>query len=174
MRLLAAVSALALASSLAIAAPASAAPVTVKPVAIDAELQKEFEDNYGEREIAVLQRAISGALERELTASGATVADGAPVVIETTLVNVKPSRPTFQQAIDQPGLDTARSVSLGGAELRARVVRADGTTLQEVTHKWYESDLLFSNASTTWSDARRVIRRFADKVGDAYRANAGS
>ena len=31
-----------------------------------------------------------------------------------------------------------------------------------------------STAQTTWSDARQAIRRFADKVGDAYRANAGS
>lgn len=172
MRLFAAAAVSALA--LAFAAPASAAPVTIRPATIDAELQKEFEDNYGTREIAVLQKAIAGALERELTAAGATVGDGAPIAIETTLVNAKPSRPTFQQAIDQPGLDTVRSVSLGGAELRARVVRADGTTLQEVTHKWYEYDLLFSDAATTWSDARRAIRRFADKVGDAYRANAGS
>lgn len=172
MRLLAATAFSAL--LLAFAAPASAAPVTVKPASIDAELQKEFEDNYGEREIAVLQRAIAGALTRELAAGGATVGEGAPVTIETTLVNVKPSRPTLQQAMDQPGLDTIRSISLGGAELRARVVGADGATLSEVTHKWYEYDLLFSNAGTTWSDARRAIRHFADKVGDAYRARAGS
>lgn len=172
MRLLATVALSALA--LALAAPASAAPVTVKPVAIDAELQKEFEENYGAREIAVLQRAIAGALTRELTAAGATVGDGAPVTIETTLVNAKPSRPTFQQAVDRPGLDTFRSISLGGAELRARVVGADGATLGEVTHKWYEHDLFFSNAATTWSDARRAIRNFAGKVGDTYRANAGS
>lgn len=171
MRLFAATAFSALA--LALAAPAVAAPVTVKPVSIDAELQKEFEDNYGEREIAVLQRAIESALAHELTAAGATVSDGAPVVIETTLVNVKPSRPTFQQATDKPGLDIIRSVSLGGAELRARVVRADGTTLSEVNHEWYEYNLEYSNALTTWSDARRAIRRFADKVGDAYRANAG-
>jgi len=160
--------------ALGLAAPAVAAPVTVKPVAIDAALQKEFEDNYGEREIAFLQRAIANALTRELTAAGGTIGDGAPVVIETTLVGARPSRPTFQQASERPGLDIIRSISLGGAELRARVVRADGTAVSEVTHKWYESDLLYSNATTTWSDAQRAIRRFADKVGDAYRAGAGS
>ena len=63
---------------------------------------------------------------------------------------------------------------IGGAELRARIVGADGATLGEVNYEWYESDLLFSTAQTTWSDARLAIRRFADKVGDAYRANAGS
>ncbi len=160
--------------ALALAAPASAAPVTVRPVAIDAELQKTFDDDYGQREVAILQKIVADALERELTEAGATVADGAPVSIETTLVDVKPSKPTFQQAVDTVGLDTIRSISIGGAELRARIVGADGATLGEVTYEWYESDLLFSTANTTWSDARHAIRRFAGKVGDAYRANAGS
>jgi hypothetical protein len=148
--------------ALALAAPASAA-VTVKPVAIEADLQKKFEEDYGEREIAVLQRAVATALERELGA------DAPSVTIEATLVDVKPSRPTLQQAIDKPGLDVGRSVSLGGAELRARVIGADGATIREVSHKWYETDLLFSDANSTWTDARRSIRRFADKVGDAVR-----
>ena len=159
--------------ALAFAAPVSAAPVTVRPVSIDAELQKKFDDDYGPREIAILQEIVVDALARELTRAGATLSDNAPVRIETTLVAVKPSKPTFHQAAARIGLDTMRSVSIGGAELRARIVNADGTTLGEVTYEWYESDLQFSTAQTTWSDARRAIRRFADEVGDAY-ANAGS
>ncbi len=160
--------------ALALAAPASAAPVTVRPMAIDAELQKKFDDDYGQREVAVLQRIVADALARELTQAGATISDSAAISIETTLVDVKPSKPTFYQATENIGLDTIRSVSIGGAELRARIVGADGATLGEVTYDWYESDLLFSTAQSTWSDARHAIRRFADKVGNAYRANAGS
>jgi hypothetical protein len=160
--------------ALALAAPASAAPVTLRPVTIDAKLQKKFDDDYGQREVPILQRIVVEALTRELSDAGATVADGAPVTIETTLVDVKPSKPTFQQATDKIGLDVFRSSSIGGAKLRARIVGADGATLGEVAYDWYESDLQFSTANTTWSDARLAIRRFADKVGDAYRANSGS
>ena len=160
--------------AIALAAPASAAPVTVGPVTIDAALQKKFANDYGAREIAVLQRMVTASISRELTQTGATIGVGAPVTVETTLVNVKPSRPTFQQAVNKPGLDMFRSISLGGAELRARIVGADGAALGEVTYKWYEYDLSYSFASTTWSDAQRAIARFADRVADAYVAKAGS
>jgi hypothetical protein len=154
----------------AFASPALAAPVAVKPMAVDPALQETFEDDYGSREIAVLQKIVDEAVRRELVRVGATVADAAPVTVETTLVDVKPSRPTFQQAIDKPGLDTMRSISIGGAELKARLVGADGATLDEVTYEWFETDLLFSAANTTWSDARRAIRQFAREVGEAYAA----
>ena len=160
--------------AIALAAPASAAPVSVAPVTIEATLQKKFDDDYGAREIAVLQRMVTASISRELTQSGATVGAGAPVTVETTLVNVKPSKPTFQQAVDRPGLDIFRSISLGGAELRARIVGADGATLGEVTYKWYEYDLYNSFALTTWSDAQRAINIFAHRVADAYVAHAPS
>ena len=159
--------------ALALAAPASAGAVAVRPVAIDAALQKKFDADYGAREIAVLQRMVTRALTRELNEAGGTVADGAPVAVETTIVDVKPSRPTFQQGVNRPGLDYGRSVSLGGAMLRARIVGADGATLGEVAYRWYEYDLRYATALTTWSDANRAISRFADRVGDAYRAKAG-
>lgn len=168
--------ALSLVSSLvsSLAAPAAyAAPVTVRAVAIDPELQKKFEDNYGTREITVLQDAIAGALTRELAAEGATLDPNGTLIVEATLVDAKPSRPTMYQTIQRPGLDPARSISLGGARLHARILRADGSALGEVDHDWYETDLTNSVANTTWGDARRAIRRFADKVGDAYRASGG-
>ena len=160
--------------AIALAAPASAAPVTVAPVTIDAALQKKFDDDYGAREIAVLQKMVSDAVSRRLTRVGGVIGAGAPVSVETTLVNVKPSKPTFQQAVDKPGLDMFRSISIGGAELRARIVGADGATLGEVTYKWYEYDLYNSFALTTWSDAQHAIAVFADRVADAYVAHAGS
>jgi hypothetical protein len=169
MRLLSIAAAAAL--SIAFAATAAAGPVVVRPLAIEADLQKKFEDEYGTREIAELRDALSRALENELRQAGGSVADSGPIAIETTLVDVKPSKPTLEQLSDKPGLDYSRSVSLGGAELRARLVAADGRVLNEFSYDWYESDLLNSTALGTWSDARRAIRRFADKVGDAYRAH---
>jgi hypothetical protein len=161
-------------ATLAFSPAAFADPVAIRPMTVDAELQAKFNDDYGVREIGVLQRIVERSLTRELTGAGATIADTAPVTIETTLVQVKPSKPTFQQAVDTPGLDTLRSIGIGGAELRGRILRADGTVLQEVTYKWYESDLTFSAPISTWDDARRAINGFADKVADAYEAAPAS
>ncbi len=158
--------------SVAFAATAAAGPVVVRPLAIDADLQKKFEDEYGTREIAELSDAVSRSLASELRQAGGSVEDSGPITIETTLVDVKPSKPTMEQLRDKPGLDYFRSISLGGAELRARLLAADGSVLGEVSYDWYETDLTNTLALGTWSDARRAVRRFADKVGDAYRAQA--
>lgn len=154
-------------------ATATAGPVIVRPLAIEAALQTKFNEDYGTREIAELQRALTSALTAELGQAGGSIAESGPITIETTLVDVKPSKPTLEQVRNKPGLDPIRSISLGGAELRARIVAADGRVLNEVSYDWYESDLLNQPALTTWSDARRAIRRFADKVAEAYRPHAG-
>lgn len=172
MRLLSIVAAAA--ASFAFAATAAAGPVVVRPLAIEADLQKKFEDEYGTREIAELQGVLARSLESELRQAGASVAASGPVTIETTLVDVRPSKPTMEQLSDKPGLDYFSSISLGGAELRARLIAADGRVLNEFSYDWYESDLLNSTALGTWTDARRAIRRFADKVGDAYRNHPAS
>jgi len=163
----------ALALSMSIAATAHAGPVVVRPLTIDAALQKKFEDDYGSREIATLQSTLTSALTRELRQAGGAVSESGPITIETTLVDVKPSKPTLEQVRHKPGLDQFQSVSLGGAELRARILAADGRVLNEVNYDWYETDLLNMPALTTWSDADRAIRRFADKVAEAYRLHGG-
>lgn len=165
----AAVSALALAFT----ASAQAGPVVVRPLAIDAALQTKFEEDYGTREIGELQGALNRALTRELASRGGAVSDNGPITIETTLVDAKPSKPTLQQTMNKPGLDMMRSMSLGGAELKVRFLAADGRVLNEFNYDWYETDLLYSNALTTWSDARDAIRRFAVKVANAYQTQAG-
>jgi len=170
MRLLAIAAAAGL--SLAFAATASAGPVIVRPLTVDADLQKKFDDDYGVREIKELQDALNRALAAELAAVGGAVASEGPITIETTLVDAKPSRPTRAQGDRRPGLDTIRSVSLGGAELKARIVAADGRVLNEFSYDWYEYDLANVYGASTWSDARRAIRRYADRVAEAYRVQA--
>ena len=53
------------------------------------------------------------------------------------------------------------------------LVWADGRVLNEFTYDWYETDLLTSQAMTTWHDARDAMRRFANRVADAYQPHAG-
>lgn len=159
--------------SVVFASTATAGPVVVQPLAVDQKLQTKFEEDYGAREISELSRALSSALESELRDAGGAVSATGPVTIETTLIDTKPSKPTLAQLGQKPGLDYIRSISLGGAELRARLIAADGRVLNEVTYDWYEHDLLTMPAPSTWYDARRAIRRFAAKVAEAYQPHAG-
>ena len=108
-----------------------------------------------------------------LTERGATLSEGAPVTVEISIVDADPNRPTMQQLADTPGLDAFRSISIGGAELHAVLRGADGQVLSEVTHRRYNHSLDdVIPPATTWTEARRAIRQFANKVADAYVANA--
>lgn len=165
------VSALAGVAALAFSTAAFAAPVSIAPVSFSPELQAEIDEEYGAREGAYLQRSVNEALASALTQRGATVSDGAPMTLEVTIVDAVPNRPTMEQGMDQPGLDMIRSISIGGAELRAVLRRPDGQVI-EVTHERFDNSLQdLSGAETTWSAARRAIRQFATKVADAYAAN---
>ncbi len=160
-------------AAMALTQAAYAAPVTLAPISFSPEFQAELDTELGMREGPVLQRAISEAVGRELAERGATLGGGAPVTVEISIIDADPNRPTMQQLADTPGLDAFRSVSIGGAELRAVLRGANGQVLSEVTHRRYNYNLEdVVEASTTWSEARRAIRQFANKVADAYVANA--
>lgn len=157
----------------ALAQSAWAAPVTVAPVAVSAEFQTELDDELGAREGDVLRNAVTRSVTAALTRHGATVAANAPVTIETTIIEADPNRPTFEQVSHRPGLDLYRSMSVGGAELRAVVRAADGRVLSEVTHRRYNPSFVdLTGGESTWSEARYAIRQFAEKVADAYAASA--
>jgi hypothetical protein len=163
---------IAVSAALASTSALATTPVALTPVQIAPELQTKFETGYGLRDIAVLQNAVGAALVRELANAGASVGDGAaPLTVQAILVDVKPSRPTFDQAIRQPNLDTAHTVSLGGAELHARLLDAAGKPVgDEIAYRCYETATAPPDAKSTWSDARRAIGGFATRVGSAYRA----
>jgi hypothetical protein len=142
---------------------ALAQPMT--QVSLSAEAQQKFASDYGQREIATLTASIERAIAREVARSGAP--NG--VRVEVTLLDAVPSRPTFQQSIDKPGLDPIRSVGVGGATLNARILGPGGEVLGTISHRYYETDLSFSQGASTWTDAQRAISGFARKVGKAVR-----
>lgn len=156
-------------ATLAIGGTAVAAPVT--SVTFSPEFQTELTEDFGVREGEYLQESIEKSIRDALTRAG--VSDAAALSIDVTVVSADPTRPTFQQLGDTPGLDYFGSVSVGGAELTAVIRGANGQVLGNVDHRYYAHSLTeISYASGTWSDARRSIRRFATKVADAYVANA--
>lgn len=148
---------LALAGMLVTATAAAAAPAAVS-VTIDPKLQKEFETNYGVREIPELTEDLKLSVERALARSGAH----ADARIELVITDVRPNRPTFKQMLDTPGL-SMQSFGVGGAALEGRIVAADGTE-SPIDYRWYESDIRQSYANWVWHDAEWTFDRFARRL----------
>lgn len=162
-------SALAALAALSLAHSAAAAPATVS-ISFSPEFQQELDQELGAREGDILQAAVSDAVGRALAERGV---DGSAVTVEVSIIDARPNRPTMQQLVDQPSLDSIGSVSIGGAELRGVVRAADGQVLTEVSHRRYNHSLAdIAGPATTWTEARRAIRQFADKIADAYVAHA--
>jgi len=155
-------------AAFAFAQAAFAANVTIAPVSFSPEFQEALSDELGVREGEYLAGAVNEAVARALTERGATLGGG-DLTIEISIIDADPNRPTMQQLADQPGLDSIRSVSIGGAELRAVLRNASGEVVSEVTHRRYNHSLAdISGPSTTWTEANRAIRQFARRVADAY------
>lgn len=160
-------------AALAFAQGASA--VTVAPVSFSPEFETELNERIGVREGDVLRRDVERAVASALASRGVPV-DGSGGAIEIEIVDAEPNRPTMRQLSDQPALDYIRSFSIGGAELRAVLRDAEGNVLTEVGHRNYNQSLAEFHGvppAGTWSEARRAIRAFANKVADAYVAHSG-
>ncbi|MGE0596761.1 MAG: DUF3313 family protein [Hyphomonadaceae bacterium] len=166
MRVLTTLAALA---AFAFAQTAAAATVTLAPVSFSPEFQELLEDDLGTREGHYLQQRVEAAVTRALQRAGAQVGPGGDLTVEIAIVSAEPNRPTLQQLSDRPGLDMIRSVSVGGAELRATIRRANGEEIAQVQHRYYSPSLAYVGfPAGQWTDAHRAITRFANKVALAY------
>lgn len=159
-------------SALVLAWAGTAAAQTIEPISYSPEFQSELEDELGVREGAYLNETLTRYVAAAFARRGVT--PEANVRLELSIVDARPNRPTMQQSRDTPSLDSFRSVSIGGAELRGVLRGADGAVLAEVEHRHYSFDIEDAARSAgTWADARQAMRRFADKLADAYVAHAG-
>jgi hypothetical protein len=124
------------------------------------EFAEELEEDYGLREGAYLSERVREDLDRALAKAGAD-----PARVDVTIIDAKPSRPTFKQGADTPGLDLFRSVSLGGMKIQAVAYDEAGNATEPFEYDWYENDI--RNAGlTTWQDARRASKRFASRFAE--------
>lgn len=149
----------ALALFLLAAAPVAAAAEIA--VSYSPEFTEKLEDDYGIKEGAVLAERVQKDLTRELAKAGVDVAR-----IDVTILDARPSRPTFKQGSDEPGLDMFRSVSLGGMKLKAVATDTSGEAVTELEYDWFETDIRQAGL-TTWHDAQRASDRFARKFAEA-------
>lgn len=136
---------------------ASAAEITV---GYSPDFTEKLEKDYGAREGEYLASRIQRDLNRELEKKGVDVAR-----IDVTILDARPSRPTFKQAGDKPGLDMMSSVSVGGMKLKAVAYDGAGGQKADLEYDWYENDIRHAGL-TTWHDAGRASDRFARKFAD--------
>lgn len=134
------------------------ASATEISVGFGGEIDEDWKDTYGERELDRLSEDIISDLERALDKRGVE----APR-IEVTILDAKPNRPTMEQLSDKPGLDFGRSVSIGGMSLKGEAFDTDGNSLLEHEYSWFENDIRHSLHRSTWGDANRASDRFAVK-----------
>jgi hypothetical protein len=159
----------------AFAGPAAANPVAIAPMSVSPELREEFRDDFGDREIAYLQDLVTRRVSNALVRRGAEISETAPLIIEMSLLDADPSKPTRKQLHDTLGLDYFSSISVGGAEFTAVLRRADGEVVDEVSFRRYAHSLeAISYGGGTWSDVDRAARQFANRVADAYSGHASS
>lgn len=152
----------------------TAAAVTLAPVSFSPEFETRLNQNLGAREGELLRADVENAVRGALARRGVDASSGG-ATIEIVIVNADPNRPTIQQLSARPGLDFIRSFSIGGAELHAVLRDANGAVLTEVDHRGYNNSIAEFHGmppAGTWTEARRSIRRFANKVADAYVAHA--
>ncbi|MDO9337428.1 MAG: hypothetical protein Q7T61_13595 [Caulobacter sp.] len=121
------------------------------------DLGKKIEQ-YGAREVDRLAEDLRRSVLK--AAAGSPALDDAR--IELVLEDVVPNRPTMQQMSDKPGLSYS-SFGVGGAAISGRVITADGAS-RPVRYSWYETDIRWARASSTWNDAELTFDRFAQSL----------
>jgi len=138
-----------------IAAPAFAQQVTVT---VGGDLTEAVEE-LGQRDVDRQLERLQYVVERRLARDGGL--EGARVNL--VLTDLKPNRPTWQQASDKPGLSIIDSISIGGATIEGEVVTADGQRMP-VSYSRYSSSLADVQGYTTWQDAERAYDRLANNL----------
>ena len=118
----------------------------------------------GEKDLFELLDRTQRELGEELTKEGIRIDPGAANVLQVTLADARPSRPTFTQLAREPGL-SARSLGEGGASFEGVLLTADGQSLP-FTYGYYSNDIGLPGAGATgiWGDTRRAIDRMAERV----------
>ena len=150
-----------LAATLAVAGAAATQPLATGPevtVTIGGRLTDEVE-NLGGRDVRRQADELAGTVRRELARRGAY--PGARVNL--VLVDLKPNRPTYQQASDKPGLSIIDSISIGGAAIEGEIITADGERLP-VRYSRYSNSIDEVWGFGTWQDAERAYDRLASNM----------
>ncbi len=129
-------------------------------------LNAAFSSNgkYGQKEIDRLVEDVNEELTEDFAKYGIAISENATTTLRVTLEMAKPNRPTFNQLSEDPGL-SFRSFGIGGAELTADLIGANGESLGTMEYDYYSS---FNERGFKpigiWEDADRSISRFSKRA----------
>jgi len=145
-------------------------PVTIGDIAYGPELIEHAED-FGERELDRLAGYLRDSLEDELAGQ---IGEGG-YVLNATILDARPNRPTMEQMSGSRALHYS-SVSIGGADVEAELVSAEGEVVETYSYGWRTWNIRDVVGHGQWTDARRTFSRFADQISDSLdeRADTGS
>lgn len=158
MRKLSALIAAAAAATVLAGAAQAAQPTASKPqvtVTVGGDLLKEI-DKLGERDVQQQVDDLADVIQRELARDAGGENRWVGAQVRLVLTDLKPNRPTMQQAIDRPGLSIFDSKSIGGATIEGEIVTADGERLP-VRYERYSTSLADVFGYSTWTDADRAF-----------------
>ncbi len=155
MRPLAILASITIAAAVAMPAFAQAPRVTVS---VGGRLTEKVEE-LGQRDVDRQLERLQDVVTRELARSGTF--EGAQVNLVVT--DLKPNRPTFEQAADRPGLSVIDSRSIGGASVEGEIITADGQRLP-VRYTHYSNSIAEVYSYSTWFDAEVAYDRLAGRL----------
>ncbi len=135
-------------------------------VSFSEDLTKKITEDYGAREGDYLAEEVIEEIREGLGDRLDTLGD-----IHVTFIDAKPNRPTFKELGDRIGL-SMQSFGLGGAKLEAIVYDLDGEEFTTIDYNYFSNEIRESRYKATWSDARRAINRFVDKLEDKVEETA--
>jgi len=146
------------------AAAALAGAAAAEPASVNVTVGGDLQDKTAE----LGRREVQDQVDRLTQVVSRAIADDAELAgarVELVLTDLKPNRPTFQQAADRPGLDQFRSISIGGAEIEGQITLADGT-VQPVRYSWFSTNLGDVHGYSIWQDAERAYRRLGVNLAE--------
>lgn len=141
----------------------SAPDVKVSTITASAsEKIKNEKIRWDSNDIEYLKKALIKRVTDRLGSSNLMSDSGAR--LELILVDITPNRPTMHEMSERIGLNLV-SFGLGGAEIEAHLIGADGSDLGKMHYRYFSSQLdQFSSGVTTWYDARRAFDKFSRRL----------
>ncbi len=123
-------------------------------------------DLLGQDELARLAGYLRDDLQAALIASDWHGVSLQPTILNVTLEDVTPNRPTMAQLQRMPNLSYS-SHTPGGADLTAELVDQTGFVIARYRFSWRDPDADNDGASCIWTDTRTAFSRFADRLADS-------
>lgn len=116
---------------------------------------------YVDREIEYLIEEMTEELEHDFKKYNVRQSDTADTILRVTIEMVKPNRPTYNQLATDIGL-SFQSFGIGGADISAEVLSADGTVLGTMSYDFYSNlnQRPFPPVGI-WQDTDYAFSRFA-------------